>query len=272
MTKGRQPSGSAHARGKATAYRRLSEPAYRGDFVARYGRLRPTPPADLLAMLTGLARAQPPALVVDLGSGTGISTVAWSGRCERVIGIERNPEMLAAARPGPNVEYRHASADATGLPDGCADVVTCAQSFHWMEHRSTIAEIARILRPEGVFAAYDYDWPPLVHWRIDQAFLAVIEASGIDPLRPEKAGHAARLRDSRRFRSVREFYVHRGERREAEQIALLPFVFGPIVRRLNEGVTEEDLGLDRWREVVDRNIESESTCLWWSYRVHAAVK
>jgi hypothetical protein len=66
--------------------------------------------------------------------------------------------------------------------------------------------------------------------------------------------------------------VHRGERREAEQIALLPFVFGPIVRRLNEGVAEEDLGLDRWREVVDRNIESESTCLWWSYRVHAAVK
>src|SRR5262245_7401518 len=151
MTKGRQPSGSAHARGKATAYRRLSEPAYRGDFVARYNRLRPTPPAGLLAMLTGLARARPPTLVVELGSGTGISTVAWSGRCERVIGIERNPEMLAAARPGPNVEYRHASADATGLPDGCADVVTCAQSFHWMEHRSTIAEIARILRPEGVF-------------------------------------------------------------------------------------------------------------------------
>jgi len=64
----------------------------------------------------------------------------------------------------------------------------------------------------------------------------------------------------------------RRERREAKQIALLPFVFGPIVRRLNEGVTEEELGLDRWREVVDRSIESGSTCLWWSYRVRAAVK
>jgi hypothetical protein len=64
----------------------------------------------------------------------------------------------------------------------------------------------------------------------------------------------------------------RRERREAKQIALLPFVFGPIVRRLNEGVTEEELGLDRWREVVDRSIESGSTCLSWSYRVRAAVK
>ena len=40
-----------------------------------------------------------------------------------------------------------------------ADIVTCSQSFHWMEPEPTLAEIARILRPGGVFAAYDYDWP-----------------------------------------------------------------------------------------------------------------
>ncbi|MBV8999273.1 MAG: methyltransferase domain-containing protein [Solirubrobacterales bacterium] len=37
----------------------------------------------------------------------------------------------------------NASASETGLPDTCADVITCAQSFHWMEPESTIAEIAR---------------------------------------------------------------------------------------------------------------------------------
>ena len=85
-----------------TAYRRLSEPAYHGAFVARYNQLRPTPPADLITLLAQLAPTQPPRLVVDLGSGTGISTVAWADHAERVIGIDQNPEMLAvvAAQDG----------------------------------------------------------------------------------------------------------------------------------------------------------------------------
>lgn len=32
---------------------------------------------------------------------------------------------------------------------------TVAQALHWMEPASTLAEVARILRPGGVFAAYD---------------------------------------------------------------------------------------------------------------------
>jgi SAM-dependent methyltransferase len=256
----------------ATPYRRLSEAAYRGAFVSRYDELRPEPPIDLIAALAALSPARPPRLVVDLGSGTGISTTAWGDRAERVIGIEQNPEMLAAARVGRNVEYRHATAQATGLPDDCADVVTCAQSFHWMEHGSTIAEIARILKPAGVFAAYDYDWPPLVDWEVDAAFLAVIAASGVDPERPEKGQHVERLRASGRFRWVREFFVHAREHRAAAQIALLPLAFGPLARRLDEGASEEELGLDRLRAVVERRLGTGATTLWWSYRIRCAVK
>lgn len=256
---------------EATEYRRLSEPAYQGAFVPCYDRVRPEPPADLIALLGSLAPARPPRLVVDLGSGTGISTVVWAAHADRVIGIEHNPEMLAAARQAPNVEYRHAAAQETGLPDGCADVVTCAQSFHWMEHRSTIAEIARILRPGGIFAAYDYDWPPLVHWEIDAAFLAVIAASGVDPDRPEKARHLERLRASGRFRWVREVYLHTRELADAERIALLPLAFGPVARRLKEGASEEELGLDRLRRVVEHRVGAREATLWWSYCVRAAV-
>jgi trans-aconitate methyltransferase len=126
----------------AAAYRRLSGPAYRGEFISRYDGIRPCPPEELFRLLLSLAEARPPALVVDLGSGTGISTVPWSGRALRVIGVELNPEMLRAARRAPGIEYRRASAQRTGLPEACADVVTCAQSFHWMEPEATIAEIA----------------------------------------------------------------------------------------------------------------------------------
>jgi ubiquinone/menaquinone biosynthesis C-methylase UbiE len=256
----------------ATEYRRLSEPAYHGSFIARYNDLRPEPPAELIALLGALAPARPPRLVVDLGSGTGISTSAWSAHADRVVGIEHNPEMLAAARAAPRVEYRHALAQETGLPDACADVVTCAQSFHWMEHRSTIDEIARILRPEGVFAAYDYDWPPLVDWQVDAAFLAVLESSGVDPARPEKARHIERLHASGRFRWVREFFIHRRDSRGPETIALLPLAFGPVARKLGEGATPTELGLDRLRETIDKRIGAHEATLWWSYRVRCAVK
>src|SRR5437763_12544657 len=101
----------------------------REGFATRYDRYRPRPPRGLLDLLCRYARVERPTLVVDLGCGTGLSTRAWAGRAERVVGIEPNAAMLAAAEAAPGVEYRHAFAQETGLEDGCADVVTCSQSL-----------------------------------------------------------------------------------------------------------------------------------------------
>jgi hypothetical protein len=43
-------------------------------FAARYDTYRPVPPPTLLDLLCQMAQAPIPALVVDLGSGTGLST------------------------------------------------------------------------------------------------------------------------------------------------------------------------------------------------------
>ena len=47
--------------------------------------------------------------------------------------------------------------DSTGLEDECADVVVCSQSFHWMEPRSTLKEINRILNNNGIFATIEFE-------------------------------------------------------------------------------------------------------------------
>jgi ubiquinone/menaquinone biosynthesis C-methylase UbiE len=254
-----------------TPYSRLSGPAYHGEFIARYDELRPKPPPELFELLASLAPRHPAELVVDLGAGTGISTVPWSTWAASVVGIEINPEMSRQARRAPNVTYVHAQAHDTGLPDACADLITCAQSFHWMEPEPTIAEIARLLRPGGVFAAYDYDWPPLIKPAVDQAFLAVIQASGVDPDRPEKAAHLEHLRASDRFRVTREVFLHAREVADADRVSRLPYAFGPVARRLNEGFSPEQLGLDTFQKAVERHLDAAANTLWWSYRVRLAI-
>jgi hypothetical protein len=65
----------------ATPYRRLSEPAYRGEFIARYDQLRPKPPRELLELLVSLAPTQPPALVV-------VASRCWWKSGERGLGTD----------------------------------------------------------------------------------------------------------------------------------------------------------------------------------------
>ncbi|HEU5376328.1 MAG TPA: class I SAM-dependent methyltransferase [Ktedonobacteraceae bacterium] len=145
--------------------------------ASRYDRARPTPPPALLDLLTQLIQMPHPALVVDLGCGTGLSTAIWGARAQQVIGIEPNADMRTQAihkvkyhPSAAHIEYREGVVHQTGLPDECADIVTCSQSLHWMEPTATLAEIARILRPGGLFAAYDYDWPPALHWKLEQVY------------------------------------------------------------------------------------------------------
>jgi hypothetical protein len=46
----------------------------------------------------------------------------------------------------------------------------------------------------------------------------------------------------------------------------------PVARRLHEGASEAELGLDRFRSVVERRVGMREVPLWWSYRVRVAVK
>ncbi|MGH3081057.1 MAG: class I SAM-dependent methyltransferase, partial [Gaiellaceae bacterium] len=150
----------------------------RSGFADHYDAFRPSPPPILLEALSRYAETPKPARVVDLGSGTGLSTRAWGDRAGEVIGVEPNPEMRKVAErrtEQPNVRYVEAFASDTGLEAASADVVTCSQSFHWMERGPVLAEAARILREGCVFAAYDYDFPALIHPEVDAAFVVHIE-------------------------------------------------------------------------------------------------
>jgi SAM-dependent methyltransferase len=136
-------------------------------FADLYDEVRPVPPMVLADVITSYAdgAGNRPEVVVDLGCGTGLSTRWAAGWASEVIGIEPSDDMrarAAAVTSDPNVRYAAGWSNATGLPEGCADVVLAVQALHWMEPTGTFDEVARLLRPGGVFAALDCDWPPSV--------------------------------------------------------------------------------------------------------------
>jgi SAM-dependent methyltransferase len=259
-------------------------------FASGYDSHRPSPPRALLDILCLEAQVERPGLVVDLGSGTGLSTRAWADRAEQVVGVEASPEMRAQAEATTfqtlqqtvakslrGVRFVQAFAQATGLPDGMADIVTCSQSFHWMEPEPTLAEAARILRPGGVFAAYDYDWPPVVHWEVEAAFEEMVQRLGMrralrGQRRHTKDMHLERIRGSGHFRYTREITLHSRERGSAERIVGMAHSLGPLAVMLKEGVSEEDIGLAALRQTAARTLGEREVEMIFGYRVRLGVR
>jgi SAM-dependent methyltransferase len=129
-----------------------------------YRRYRPGyPPAaiDLLEAQCGLNAA---AVVADVGSGTGILSEQLLERGARVIGIEPNDAMRAAAEERLSAEPRFrsvaATAEATTLPQESVDLWVAAQAFHWFDAPRARAEALRVLRGGGSAALLWNERPP----------------------------------------------------------------------------------------------------------------
>jgi SAM-dependent methyltransferase len=121
--------------------------------VADYVRYRPGYPAALLDLLRAECDLRSEHVITDIGSGTGLLSELFLKNGNRVFGIEPNAEMCRAGEEYLR-EYKDftsvaGSAEATTLPEACADFVAAGQAFHWFEPKKTRAEFRRILRPQG---------------------------------------------------------------------------------------------------------------------------
>src|SRR5258708_2077425 len=97
----------------------------------------------------------------------------------------------------------------------------------WAAPARALPEIARLLRPGGVLAAYDCDWPPCVDWETEAAWEAVV--GRVDNLQARRGlpvlhggkDHAERIRASGLFRHCAEIAVHGREQGDAERLVAL---------------------------------------------------
>jgi len=114
-----------------------------------YERGRPGWPPELLDLLPVADDAK----VLDLAAGTGKLTRVLTTRYARVIAVEPLAELRAIlAERVPEAEVLPGVAEAIPLDEASVDAVFTGQAFHWFANEVAVAEIARVLRPGGVFA------------------------------------------------------------------------------------------------------------------------
>lgn len=129
-----------------------------GEDAERYDRARPAYPAELVDTVAGWAGDG--ARVVDVGCGTGKAACLLAERAMVGVGVEPHPAMAATARanlapwPAWRVDTSPFETWAPAAGDVPADLVTCAQAWHWLDPGVRLHKVHGLLRPGGWVALF----------------------------------------------------------------------------------------------------------------------
>ncbi|GAA2277986.1 hypothetical protein GCM10010149_21830 [Nonomuraea roseoviolacea subsp. roseoviolacea] len=196
-------------------------------FTPALGRFAPTRFYDHVIALTRerLWRAlaamhvapRPDDVIVDVGCGTG-SLALLLARVEpraRIVGVDPDPEVLAAARrkadaAGVAVRWQAGMGDelVESLGAESADTVVSSLVLHQCPvpvKRAVLASMAAVLRPGGKLVIADYGWQRTPLMRL--AFGLVQLADGKEDTQPNADGALPGLISDAGFRDVREAEV-----------------------------------------------------------------
>src|SRR5205807_1144720 len=136
-------------------------------------------------------------------------------------------------------------------------------------------------RPGGVFAAYDYDWPPVVDPKVDATFDAYQRRRG--ELRRSrglkrgadiwpKSGHLERMRESGHFSFCRELLFHSVERGDAARVVGFAFSLGCPAVGVDDEEIDRELRVSELDEAARRVLGDRTVPFLFGYRVRAGVR
>ena len=148
-----------------------------GEVAEQYDRARPGYPRQVVDDIVAITGIQPPARVLEVGSGTGKATPLFVDAGFEVVCLEPNADMAAVA--GRKFDgVANVTIEVGLLEDwpaaGDFDLVTAAQAFHWVDHDVRLPKSAACLRPGGALAVF-WNWDmgpssPQLRAAVDDAY------------------------------------------------------------------------------------------------------
>jgi ubiquinone/menaquinone biosynthesis C-methylase UbiE len=125
--------------------------------------------------------------ILDIGCSVGMSTFALQSAYPqaKITGLDLSPYYLAVAnyrarqRQAP-IQWVHAAAEATALPDGSFDFISAFLMFHELPQaaaKAIIKEVRRLLRPGGYFALMDMNPRSEVYRQMPPYILTLLKST-----------------------------------------------------------------------------------------------
>ena len=122
---------------------------------SKYAKFRPTYPKELYDFLITLVHQ--PNTAWDCATGNGQVAVELAKQFAEVYATDISNQQLKEAPERSNIHYKIESAEQTDFENSKFDLITIAQAIHWLDFNAFFPEVNRVLKPNGIFAAFGYD-------------------------------------------------------------------------------------------------------------------
>ena len=124
-----------------------------------YLKFRPTYPDELFQYLSSITVEHE--LVWDCGTGNGQAAVGLVDYYEHIHATDASEKQLENAMKHEKIIYALEPAEKISLSDHSVDLVTVGLALHWFQFDLFYKEVRRVLKPNGVIAAWIYRLPTI---------------------------------------------------------------------------------------------------------------
>ncbi|WP_371802203.1 class I SAM-dependent methyltransferase [Candidatus Lokiarchaeum ossiferum] len=98
--------------------------------------------------------------LLDLGAGSGQSSIPYIKLFREIIAVEVNPEMMAEGKKKlaemniKNIKYHNSAAEDIEESLGLFQLTICGSSFHWMDKTKVLGKLEGLIEPSGGIAIF----------------------------------------------------------------------------------------------------------------------
>lgn len=122
-----------------------------------YQSARPSYPGELYQFLSSISPGHQSAW--DCACGSGQAATGLVEYFQQVHASDVSTQQVAAATPQERINYFVCAAERSPLAPASMDLVCVAQALHWFDLEQFWPELDRVLKPDGVFACWGYNFP-----------------------------------------------------------------------------------------------------------------
>ncbi len=123
--------------------------------AARYTKVRPFFHEEVIQRLCAFTGAPRYRRALDVGCGSGQSSIALAAIADHVTAIDASREMLSHAPVYPNICYQFGVAEELNVDAGEFDLISVGSALHWFDQQRFFSQCAQVLNPSGALLIYN---------------------------------------------------------------------------------------------------------------------